>query len=352
MRKRAKRDGRPARGPSTGGSPTTSPTPAGKDGPHPTTRVPPLREEAGPELATSTFPALGFVVSVLTVDPAALGPAEVQLRAALDELDRACSRFRPDSEISQVMASGGRPVPVSPLLWDLLGAATQVAELTDGAVDPTVGSAVAALGYDRDFGDVRPSGPPLLRAPVPAPGWRCLELDAEHRTLRVPEGVVVDLGSSAKAYAADRAAAGIAGSLRTGVLVNLAGDIAVAGAAPEGGWPVGLALDSATPPEQTTTVVSISSGGLASSGTAVRTWRRGERELHHIVDPRTGDVASSPWSLVTVAAGSCLMANAASTAAIVMGERGLDWLREMGLPARLVRQAGGIETTGGWPAGD
>jgi thiamine biosynthesis lipoprotein len=303
----------------------------------------------GPRLATSTFAALGVIVSVLTVDPKALGPAEAQLRAALGELDRTCSRFRPDSEISKVGASGGRPVPISPLLWELISAATKVAEATGGAVDPTVGAAVAALGYDRDWTNVVTSGPSLQSAAVPAPGWRCLELDAERRTLRVPEGVALDLGSSAKAYAADRAAAGIARSLGTGVLVNLAGDIAVAGDAPEGGWPIGLALDSSTPPEQTTTVVSISSGGMASSGTAVRTWRRGGRELHHIVDPRTGDVALSPWVLVTAAASSCLMANAASTAAIVMGEPGLEWLRERGLPARLVRQAGGVEISGGWP---
>jgi thiamine biosynthesis lipoprotein len=310
---------------------------------------PPRAEDPGPELATSTFSALGVTVSVLTVDPAALCPAEARLRMALDDLDQACSRFRPDSEISRVTASAGEAVPVSALLWELLTAAVQVAELTDGAVDPTVGAAVEALGYDRDFSAVLPSGPALRQAPVPAPGWRCLELDPDRRTLRVPKGVVVDLGSSAKAYAADRSAAEIAGSLGTGVLVNLAGDIAVAGEAPQGGWPIGLALDSATPPEQTTTVVSISSGGLASSGTAVRTWRRGGRELHHIVDPRTGDVALSPWSLVTVAAGSCRMANAASTAAIVMGEHGLEWLRGLALPARLVRQDGTVETTGGWP---
>ena len=309
-------------------------------------------EDTSAESAVSTFPALGVIVSVLTVDPVALAAADAKLRVALDELDRACSRFRPDSELSQVMASGGKPVPVSPLLWELLVAAVEVAQMTGGAVDPTVGAAVAALGYDRDFGGVRRFGPALHPTPVPAPGWRCLDLDAERRTLRVPEGVVVDLGSSAKAYAADRAAAEIAASLGTGVLVNLAGDIAVAGNPPAGGWPIGLALDSGTAPEKTTTVVSISSGGLASSGTAVRTWQRGGRQLHHIVDPTTGDVAESPWSLVTVAAGSCLLANAASTAAIVMGERGLSWLRGLGLPARFVRRAGGVETTEGWPADD
>jgi thiamine biosynthesis lipoprotein len=112
---------------------------------------------------------------------------------------------------------------------------------------------------------------------------------------------------------------------------------------------VGLALDSATAPGLTGAVVAIRAGGLASSGTTVRAWHRGGRPVHHIIDPRTGDVAHSPWSLVSVTAPSCLVANAASTAAIVVGEAALPVLEAMGLPARLVRLDGSVTTVCGWP---
>ena len=300
--------------------------------------------------AARTFRALGTTISVVTVDPDASAAAEELLRAHLDALDLACSRFRPDSEISRVHAAGGAPVEISPLLVEIVAASLEVARFTDGIVDPTVGAAVESIGYDRDFDSVERQGPALDHVPVPAAGWRCVALDAQRGVLDVPAGVRLDLGSSAKAFAADRAAREIGAALATGVLVNLGGDIAVAGDPPDGGWVIGLAADSATAPERTERVVAIRSGGLASSGTGVRTWHRGARVMHHIVDPRTGDVAQGPWSLVSVAAGTCLVANAASTAAIVFGEYAVAWLGARSLPARLVRDSGAVVTVAGWPA--
>ena len=305
--------------------------------------------DAGRHPPSSTFRALGMTISVLTVDPRALAPAESQLRAELDELDRACSRFRPGSELSRAEQAGGTPVHISQLLTDLLAAAIGVAELTGGAVDPTVGNAVASLGYDMDFAAMAKTGPATGHFPMPAPGWRCIDLDAGRRLLRVPPGVRVDLGSTAKAFAADRAAERISARLGTGALVNLGGDIAVAGSPPPEGWRVGLALDSALAPEGTGLVVAIRSGGLASSGTGVRAWRRGDRVVHHIVDPRTGGSADSPWVLVSATAGTCLRANAATTAAIVLGEEAPQMLSDLEVPARLVRQDGAVVVVGGWP---
>lgn len=133
--------------------------------------------------------------------------------------------------------------------------------------------------------------------------------------------------------------------------MNLGGDISVAGAAPGDGWRIGLALDSASDPKEAEVVVTVRAGGLASSGTAVRTWRRGPRVLHHIVDPRTGDVAVSPWALMSAAATTCPEANAATTAAIVLGEQAPEMLSKMGLPARRVHHDGRTLTVGGWPPG-
>ena len=177
-----------------------------------------------------------------------------------------------------------------------------------------------------------------------------MRLDATDRTVSIPVGVHVDLGSTGKAFAADRSARRIAEALDCGVLVNLGGDVAVAGPAPEAGWGVGVALSSHTAPADADEVVVLRDGGLASSGTTARTWRRDGRTVHHIVDPWTGDVAPSTWALVSVLAPTCLEANGWSTAAIVWGEDAPDNLAAHAVAARLVAADGSVLFVGGWPA--
>jgi thiamine biosynthesis lipoprotein len=293
--------------------------------------------------------AFGTNVTVAVDDPEKADEALEMLVRELEGFDRACSRFRADSEIWSLYTSPGRWTEVSPILFDAVATALDVAERTAGAVDPTVGSAVSALGYDRDFSEVRLTDGPLRYAPVPAPGWWCVECDPSTRSVRLPTGVRLDLDATTKALAADRAASQIASATGRGALVEIGGDVAVSGKPPAGGWVVGISLDSSTPAESAGHAVSISSGGLASSSTVVRTWKRGDRRLHHIVDPATGDVASDCWSLVTVAASSCVDANAASTAAVVWGPCAPMRLESLGLPARLVGAHGTVTRVGGWP---
>jgi thiamine biosynthesis lipoprotein len=161
----------------------------------------------------------------------------------------------------------------------------------------------------------------------------------------------LDLGSSAKAFAADRAADRISQELGSGVLVSLGGDIAVAGTPPPGGWAVGIAVDSSTPVDQVAQVVAVQVGGLASSSTAVRTWDSGGRRVHHIIDPASGDCVAPYWTLVSATGESCVAANAVSTAAIVWGERALD-LVPSDQAVRLVRHDGRIFSRNGWPGAD
>lgn len=300
-------------------------------------------------VASAAFPALGTTATVLVTDAGAIDRARAVLEAELDALDLACSRFRPDSELARVNAAAGRPVEVSDLFAEALGAALRAAEVTGGDVDPTVGRALRAIGYDRDFALIRdqPGGP--VRA-VPAAGWR--EVGFDGRTVTVPAGVELDLGATAKAFCADRAAQAVADEVGGGVLVNLGGDIAVGGAAPPGGWLVHVTDDhrsDSTAPGQT---VTIASGGLATSSVTARRWTRSGRRLHHVVDPRSGEPATVVWRTVSVAAGSCLDANIASTAAIVRGERAPGWLAERALPSRLVRPGGEVVHVAGWPEGD
>jgi thiamine biosynthesis lipoprotein len=301
-----------------------------------------------------TVAALGTFATVLVADPADLDAARGLLVAELAAIDVAASRFRPDSELSRVCAADGCPVPVSPLFAEALSVALAAAELTDGDVDPTCGQALAALGYDRDFASARQDTSPPRQPSKPGGGWRGVILDPARQQVTVPRGVLLDLGATAKALAADRAAAAIAAATGHGTLVNLGGDISVAGQPPEGGWPVGVAdnatFDTTTVTVETTQEIVIQDGGLATSSVLGRAWQRGDARLHHIIDPRTGMPVSSCWRTVTVAAGSCVDANIASTAAIVRGERAVAWLERLGLPSRLVRPDGAVVTVANWPA--
>ena len=157
----------------------------------------------------------------------------------------ACSRFRPDSELWRVNHAHGHPVGISPLLTQALATALTAARITDGDVDPTCGQSLARLGYDRDFAQTQQDTTDLATPPAPAAGWQTVELDTERRTVRVPDAVMLDLGATAKALAADRAATRIHTAVGCGVLVNLGGDIRVAGEPPAGGWRVGILDDLA-----------------------------------------------------------------------------------------------------------
>jgi thiamine biosynthesis lipoprotein len=301
-------------------------------------------------LTVRSFQAIGTTASVVVQEPSRAEAAERILRAEIESIDLACSRFRPDSELEMVHAHAGAAVRVSSLLFDALAASYDVAERTHGAVDPTIGNAIAALGYDKDLREVqaRPANPQV--ALRPSAGFTHLHLNSARRTVRIPRGVRLDLGSSAKAFAADRAAARICHELGSGVLVSLGGDIAVAGTPPAGGWAVGIAVDSSTPADRVDQVVAIHGGGLASSSTAVRTWDSGPRRVHHIIDPASGDCVAPYWTLVSATGESCVAANAVSTAAIVWGDRALRQLAPFDQAVRMVRHDGRIFWLNGWPA--
>ena len=269
----------------------------------------------------------------------------------LAEVDAAYSRFRPDSEPMRLEAAPGRAARVSPLLWQAIEVAMRVARETDGAVDPTIGRAMRVVGYDDDFSLVA-SRPAAIHVELgPVPGWRVVGLDPRTRSVRLPTGIEFDLGSTGKALAADLAVAAARDAAPDGgILVSLGGDIATTGRAPDGGWRILASEDSEVPADTDGEVVAIETGALATSSTTVRRWRAGDGVVrHHLIDPSTGGPVVSPWRTVSVVADTCVDANAAATAAIVLGERGLDWLTGTRLPARLVGQDGRVTRVGGWP---
>ena len=294
--------------------------------------------------------ALGTTAIIVVRRPECLRPARAALVRELDAVDLACSRFRPDSELVRLNRYAGDEVEVGTYLLTALEVAINAAEATGGAVDPTVGRALRLAGYDRTFALVRLRDGRLVHvSAAPGGGWRHIEIDHERRTVRIPEGVEVDLGATAKALAADRAAQAAANETGDGVVVSLGGDVAVAGDPPEEGWSVGLADDHAAPFPHSAPAVSVRSGGVATSGTCVRNWATASGRAHHIIDPRTGIPAVTPWRTVSVAAASCVDANTASTAAVVFGDSAPEWLASRRLPARLVREDGEVMRVAAWP---
>ena len=297
------------------------------------------------------FRALGTGCVVLVTDPARLQVAVDEVLAELDDIDLACSRFRPDSELERVNGADGAETEVSALLVEAVLVAVRAAELTDGDVDPTVGEAMQVLGYDRDFTAVPKNGDAVATL-VRVPGWHLVEVDPDKGTVRVPSGVSLDLGATAKALAADRAGTRAAAAAGCGVLVSLGGDLAMAGPPPARGWEVRVTDSHAAGPDAEGQTVLLQSGGLATSSATVRRWQRGGQDLHHVVDPHTGRPAEVVWRTVSVAASSCVDANIASTAAMIRGEAAPAWLETLGLPARLVLPEGSMVRVGGWPAED
>ncbi|MGA9876384.1 MAG: FAD:protein FMN transferase [Solirubrobacteraceae bacterium] len=287
--------------------------------------------------AHASWQALGTGVELVLSNSSFLAQARAIVERQLDEIDIACSRFRDDSELTRVNIHSGHAVTVDPLLTQAVEVALRAAELTNGDVDPTVGAALEPTGYN-------PDGQLLVRA-----GWKTIKLNLKRSTLRIPVGVKLDLGATAKAWAADRASRAVHGATGCGVLVSLGGDISTAGPSPAAGWRVHVTDDHRSEPNAPGQTISISSGGLATSSTTVRRWRHEGHTMHHIIDPSTGNPATGLWRTASVAAADCTDANIAATAAIVRGPLASEWLAELGLPARLVAHDGSVLTVGSWP---
>jgi len=301
----------------------------------------------------------------LVVDhPADAAKTLARARAVADRelaaIDDAVNRFRPDAELNRVEDELPYGVVVSARLALFVRRALDAAVLTDGAVDPAVRNLLTAIGYDRDIHLIEDDGMPVRAVLTPRPSWRSIRLDdvalhdpglpgapaATRVRLTVPHHLALDLGATAKALAADLVAQAIADELGVPTLLSLGGDISTAGPEPDGGWHVTV---QDGPGEPAATVRIAAGSGLATSSTLHRAWTKGGARVHHIVDPATGLPAEPVWRTASVAAESCFVANAMSTAAIVRGAAAPDWLAGRA-DARLVDSRGTVLTVGRWPA--
>jgi FAD:protein FMN transferase len=304
--------------------------------------------------ATAAFRAIGVECRIVATRLAEVPAARELAQARLGEVDAVASRFRPDSEVIRLAhtpattASNDVTASVSPLLRSLIEDALWAAEATGALVDPTLGRAMETNGYDADLAEVlaRPARinntPTEQDATVPSMLGR-LSVDAVAGTVTFAAGTLLDLGATAKAAMADRLARELAGRGSGGFLVELGGDIAVAGRPPTGGWVISTE-DSADDAR-----VVVTTQGVATSGTDRRRWYAEGVSRHHLLDPSTGRPVPDTWRQVTCVAASALEANAASTAACVLGAAAPDWLASRGIPARLVPDQGDVVRTPGWP---
>lgn len=295
------------------------------------------------------FEALGTYVHLATSDPARLDTAAGVARQVLAEVDLACSRFRQDSDLSRVNAAAGSWVEVSPLLVAAVRIALDAAVDTDGLVDPCLGTRMTYLGYDADLRVVqaRPDhtwSPAGRDRPHPVDAWQ--ELRVDDGAVRVPEGVALDLGATAKAWAADLIAHTVADRCGRGVVVSVGGDVSALADDTTPSWPVTVTELRGRGPG---TTVWMGGGGLATSSTVVRRWRAAGSERHHLLDPRTGLPVDGPWRTVTATGPSSVAANVATTAALVLGRRAVPWLEARRVDARLVDRDGRVVHTGHWP---
>jgi len=296
--------------------------------------------------ASATWTDWSCQVRVTVTDAAMLDRARHLVMDLMGDVERAASRFLETSDVSRVNAGAGRLVPVSGRTTALVDVALDAAARTEGLVDPTIGRHVIEAGYRDDISlvrdqlvDIGDGGPPA-RA-----DWRCVKVDHELVRIGVPEGLSLDLGATAKPWTADTTAHTIAAFLGTGVLVEIGGDIAVAGRRTTP-WQVLVSERDGDPGEQ----VGLTAGGLATSSTSARKWHTQTGPAHHIIDPRTGASAHGPWRTATVWARSAVDANMASTAAIILGHEAEAFLHELNLPSRLVDHRGAVHTVGAWPA--
>lgn len=257
-----------------------------------------------------------------------------------EAVEKACSRFNPDSELRQLLSHVGEPVAVSPLLFQALDFALQVGSESGGAFDPTIGARMEAAGFTTDYlsGDTTSSG----LSPTASGGIDDVILDTEAQTVLLRRPVVLDLGAVAKGFAMDLAGQEL--GERGGFAINAGGDVLVRGMNPEGGpWQIGVRHPRR--PDALLCVLHVTNAAVCTSGDYERP---GPDEGHHILDPHGGGSATSVISLTAIGP-TAMTADALSTAAFVMGpERGCDFLEAQGLEALVVDNELTVRQTSGF----
>jgi thiamine biosynthesis lipoprotein len=267
-------------------------------------------------------------------------------------LEHLWSRFLPTSDVSRCnRAAGQGDIAVKPETVELVAEACRWWQRTAGWFDPTVLHALLEHGYDAPFADVRarprttlvvdsaPPGRAALRIPAigrlaPAsatPGCAGIEWDHGANTVRLPEGVGIDLGGIGKGAAADRVAHGLRARGVPSACISMGGDVRAYGHGSDGdGWPIPVE----DPYDDTSVMLThvLHDGAIVTSTDRFRRWHHAGRERHHLIDPTTSHPAEHGLAAVIVADTACARAEVLAKAAFVAGpERGSALLQRFGI---------------------
>jgi thiamine biosynthesis lipoprotein len=248
--------------------------------------------------------------------------AALRVHALLRHMHQTLTRFDAGSELSRLNARAGETVAVSSTLLNAVQAALWAARRSDGLVDPTVIDALERHGYAGSRAGVAPAplraavaaAPPRRAALArPAHAWAGVEIDVAAGTIRLPPGVRIDLGGSAKGLAVDRAAELLAPF--PAFAVDAGGDLRIGGRDR-----VSRLVEVAHPLEQRIAHrFSVTSGAVATSGLRTRTWRSGAGYAHHLIDPARGTPAWTGVIQATALAPTALEAETLAKLALLRG---------------------------------
>lgn len=264
------------------------------------------------------FRAMGS--RMLTVIDCDLYPRILQdVPAWFEEWEQVLSRFRSDSELSQLNLNAGRSVPVGQTLWDVYQASLEAENLTDGLVSPLILDALIRVGYDRSFDQLQDNRPGfILDFEAAAFSLADIQADGSSRSLCLPKGARLDFGGVAKGWAAHQALERLG---RAGpALVDAGGDIAVSRERVNGeAWAIGVA--DPFRPESHLEILYLERGGVATSGKDYHRWMVDGVPQHHIIDPRTGLPAETDVFTATVIAPTVMQAEAMAKMVMIAGSQ-------------------------------
>ena len=253
------------------------------------------------------------------------------------------TRFESNSDISRINSAEGSPVDVDPvtvaLVMEMLAART----LTGGAYDPTILPRLVAEGYDRSR--VNPELvtvlPPSARWPVDTAGTT-----VAGNTVTLPVGMTLDPGGIGKGFAADVLAQRALELGALGALVELGGDLRIAGTAPDGDmWHIGI--EDPLQPGTHITRVNLVDGAVATSSTLTRTWEKDGSTKNHLIDAESGDPIDSDVVSVSVIAVSAAIAEVIAKCGFRRADF-LDWAPSLGTAVYVVHQDGSTSESANW----
>jgi FAD:protein FMN transferase len=255
-------------------------------------------------------------------DPRKVMEGFARVEELVRQYEQRFTRFSETSELAALNRSAGKWFHASPDMVEVLTLALRYHQDTGGLYDPAILLALEQAGYNRSMDAIRAAGsivPLVKNITAAASGFHEARLDSQTNSIRLPEGLRIDLGGIAKGWIAERAAQALTRYARACV-VDAGGDIFACGRPENGqGWTV--SLEDPFDVNHDLAVLTIEPGAVATSTIMKRRWSQAGQERHHLIDPRTGKPAQSPWVSVTVIADHAAKAEVVAKTLLIGGPK-------------------------------